>query len=235
MTPPQTVTLPLPATRATCNQPTAYPPARAHTAPPHPAHRPRSAAPARAGAVRGVSVSVPSPACADALARRGRRRAGRLPRRSRRPLHSLSGLAAPMMLLAFLAVVAALGILGYGVATSWELRRSRRQLPPRPGPGGHALDGEWHGGTGQDPVPPGHGERALPARECPTVSTGRPQARRAYRGIQPPPDAGYSSAPAPSFPHVTLKSVRRVPGYRSCSVGRISISLTATCRGRVTM
>ena len=24
-------------------------------------------------------------------------------------------------------------------------------------------------------------------------------------------------------------------GYRSCSVGRISISLTATCRGRVTM
>jgi hypothetical protein len=25
------------------------------------------------------------------------------------------------------------------------------------------------------------------------------------------------------------------PGYRSCSVGRISISFTATCRGRVTM
>ena len=33
-----------------------------------------------------------------------------------------------MMLLAFLAVVAALGILGYGVAISWELRRSRGQL-----------------------------------------------------------------------------------------------------------
>ena len=63
--------------------------------------------------------------------------------------------AAPMMLLACLAVVAALGILGYGVATSWELRRSRRQLPPGPGPGGHVLDGERHGGTGQDPVPPG--------------------------------------------------------------------------------
>jgi hypothetical protein len=45
--------------------------------------------------------------------------------------------------------------LGYGVVTSLELRRSRRQLPPRPGPGGHALDGERHGGTGQDPVPPG--------------------------------------------------------------------------------
>ncbi len=36
--------------------------------------------------------------------------------------------AAPMMLLAFLAVVAALGILGYGVAASWQLRRSRGQL-----------------------------------------------------------------------------------------------------------
>jgi hypothetical protein len=62
--------------------------------------------------------------------------------------------AAPMMLLAFLAVVAALGILGYGVATSWELRRSRGQLPPGPGPGGHDLDGERRDGTGQDPVLP---------------------------------------------------------------------------------
>ncbi len=62
--------------------------------------------------------------------------------------------AAPLMLLGFLAVVAALCIMVYGVATSLELRRSRRQLPPRPGPGGHALDGERHGGTGQGPIPP---------------------------------------------------------------------------------
>jgi hypothetical protein len=62
--------------------------------------------------------------------------------------------AAPMMLLAFLAVVAALGVLGYGVAASWQLRRSRGQLPPGPGPGGHDLDAERRGGTGQDPVRP---------------------------------------------------------------------------------
>ncbi len=66
------------------------------------------------------------------------------------PYHSW---ARPFMLLAFLAVVAALGILGYGVATSWELRRSRGQLPPGPGAGGHDVDGERRGGTGQDPVP----------------------------------------------------------------------------------
>jgi hypothetical protein len=28
---------------------------------------------------------------------------------------------------------------------------------------------------------------------------------------------------------------KSAPGYRSCSVGRISSSFTATCRGRVTM
>ena len=62
--------------------------------------------------------------------------------------------AAPMALLAFFAVVAALGILGCGVAASWELRRSRGQLPPGPGPGGHDVDGGRRGGTGQDPVLP---------------------------------------------------------------------------------
>jgi len=60
--------------------------------------------------------------------------------------------AAKLLFLAFLAaVVAAPAILAYGVAASWELRRSRGQLPPGPGPGGHDLDGEQRGGTGQDP------------------------------------------------------------------------------------
>jgi hypothetical protein len=60
--------------------------------------------------------------------------------------------AAKLLFLAFLAaVVAAPAILAYGVAASWELRRSRGQLPPGPGPGGHDLDGERRGGTGQDP------------------------------------------------------------------------------------
>ena len=68
------------------------------------------------------------------------------------PYHPWSRLC---LLVAFAAVGAALCILGYGVATSVEQRRSRRQLPPRPGPGGHALDGERHGSTGHGPVPPG--------------------------------------------------------------------------------
>ena len=64
------------------------------------------------------------------------------------------GWAAKLLFLAFLAaVVAAPAILAYGVAASWELRRSRSQLPPGPGPGGHTLDGERRGGTGQDPGP----------------------------------------------------------------------------------
>jgi Domain of unknown function (DUF1707) len=64
--------------------------------------------------------------------------------------------AAKLLFLAFLAaVVAAPAILAYGVAASWELRRSRSQLPPGPGPGGRDLDGERRGGTGRDPAPPG--------------------------------------------------------------------------------
>jgi len=60
--------------------------------------------------------------------------------------------AAKLLFLAFLAAVVAVpAILAYGVAASWELRRSRGQLPPGPGPGGHDLDGERRGGTGQDP------------------------------------------------------------------------------------
>jgi hypothetical protein len=52
-------------------------------------------------------------------------------------------------------VITALAILGHGVAASVEQRRSRKQLPPRPGPGGQALDAALHGGAGNDLVPPG--------------------------------------------------------------------------------
>ena len=62
------------------------------------------------------------------------------------------GWAATLLYVASLAaVVVALAILAYGVTASRELRRSRGQLPPGPGPGGHDLDGERRGGTGQDP------------------------------------------------------------------------------------
>ena len=45
-----------------------------------------------------------------------------------------SSWAAPLVLLSTIAVFTAVGILGHGVVTSWQLRRSRRQLPPRSGP-----------------------------------------------------------------------------------------------------
>ena len=60
-----------------------------------------------------------------------------------------------MLLLAQYAVIAGVRILWSGVATaSVRQRRSGRQLPPRPGPGGHAIDGRRRGGTGRGSVPP---------------------------------------------------------------------------------
>jgi hypothetical protein len=64
-------------------------------------------------------------------------------------------LLGPLFLLFFSAVIAALVILGRGVAASVGQRRSRRQLPPGQGPDGHALQAGQHGGTGRDPGPPG--------------------------------------------------------------------------------
>ena len=61
---------------------------------------------------------------------------------------------APLALLVVLLFVGtAISILGSAVVTSLEQRRSRRQLPPRPG--GHALEAERRGGTAHGPVPPG--------------------------------------------------------------------------------
>jgi len=67
------------------------------------------------------------------------------------PYHSLAPLC---FLIAFSAVLAALGFIVHGVGTSWEQRRSGRQVPPPPGPGGHALDGGQGGGAGHGPVRP---------------------------------------------------------------------------------
>jgi hypothetical protein len=61
---------------------------------------------------------------------------------------------APLALvLAAAAIFAAIGIMGNAVVTSLQQRRSRRQLPPRPG--GHTPQAERRGGTGHGPVPPG--------------------------------------------------------------------------------
>jgi hypothetical protein len=63
--------------------------------------------------------------------------------------------AKPFFLLFFLSAGAGVMILVLGVAASIQQRRSRRRLPPSPGPGGQALDGGRHDGSGQDPGPAG--------------------------------------------------------------------------------
>jgi hypothetical protein len=68
------------------------------------------------------------------------------------PYHPWSGLS---VFVALGLVLTALGIFANGVATSVEQRRSRRQLPPRRGPGGRALDGGSHDGAVHGPIPPG--------------------------------------------------------------------------------
>ena len=71
----------------------------------------------------------------------------------------------PVFLSVAVAAIFAAGlILVIGVTNSVEHRRSRRQLPPRPGPGGHVLEGGHRGGTGDDPVPPSR----APTRPAPT-------------------------------------------------------------------
>ena len=95
---------------------------------------------------------------------------------------------------ALIALVGAVGYLTDGVATSVEQRRSRRQLPPRPGPGGHALDGEQHDGTGHGPVPPdpraGQNRADLRAHKSQQRRRCAPaRAARASGGARPTPGA----------------------------------------------
>jgi hypothetical protein len=90
------------------------------------------------------------------------------------PYHSL---ARPFVLLAVAAVLTALGILVIGVAISVRQRHSRGQLPPRPGPDGHAVEAGPCGGTGDGPVPPGprsdHTRTDLRASSGPASRSGR--------------------------------------------------------------
>ena len=52
-----------------------------------------------------------------------------------------------LLLLVLILVVTAFVTLIRGVAASVEQRRSRRQLPPRPGPDGHTLEAGQYSGT----------------------------------------------------------------------------------------
>jgi len=84
------------------------------------------------------------------------------------PLALLSGVA---------AVIAASGILGYGVVDAWQEHRSRGQLPPRPGRNGGGLEGGRPGGTGRDPALP----RARPDQTRVDLRTHRPWRDRRHR------------------------------------------------------
>jgi hypothetical protein len=95
-----------------------------------------------------------------------------------------------LLLLAIFSVATALSALGVGAVVSIEQRRSRRQLPPRPGPGGRALDGKPYGGAGHDPVPPGHRtdetQADLRAHESPQRGRRIPARTGQVRGSAPP-------------------------------------------------
>ena len=99
-----------------------------------------------------------------------------------------------MVLLAVSGLWTALGIMGYAVFTAWDERSSRRQLPPWPGPGGQALEGQQSAGIGHDPAQP----RAHPNQTRADLRThiprpGRPyfsgRGSRAPHGIRPVSDA----------------------------------------------
>ena len=107
------------------------------------------------------------------------------------PYHPWSSLCA---LVALGLVVTALGTFATGVATSVEQRRSRRQLPPRPGPGGHALEAEQSSCTGHGPAPP-------PDRPDQTRADLRSDSSRP--GWPHSPGRGAGSPAAPTPPHQT--------------------------------
>jgi Domain of unknown function (DUF1707) len=107
------------------------------------------------------------------------------------PNHPWSSLCA---VVALGLVITALGIFATGVVTSVEQRSSRRQLPPRPGPGGHALEAGPSSGTGHGPaLPPDRpdqtradlrSDRSRPGRPH-SWSRGAPKPR-----VRPVPDVG---------------------------------------------
>jgi Domain of unknown function (DUF1707) len=96
------------------------------------------------------------------------------------------------LLLGAVAVVVALGILGDGLVTAADQRRSHGPLPSRPGSGGHALDAGLRGGTGHDPAPPSprpdQARADLRAHKSPQHRQRvAARARGAARGVGPVP------------------------------------------------
>ena len=161
------------------------PPAPARAAPPHPPAPARRRPLVRAAAGSGGCLVIAFAAMQVAARADPGNTPGTLP----------GSLALPSFLVANAAVFAALFIVLYGVVIAVGQRRSRRQRPPRPGPGRHALDGERHGGAGHDPAPPG--PRTDQARADLRSDNSRPprphsprRGARTPRGIRPVPDPG---------------------------------------------
>jgi len=73
-------------------------------------------------------------------------------------------------------------IMWAAVAAAWEQRRSRRQLPPRPGQGGQLLGGRRDRSTGRDWTQPG-------ARPDQTRTDLRTHGSRAAGAVRPEPIA----------------------------------------------
>lgn len=155
-----------------------------------PAHTPAPARRrplARAAAKSGVCLIIATAAtwvCAFLLSSDGHY--GGVPG-ANSPYESLAPLA---LLLAFAAVGAAIGILGSAVVASRQQRRSRGQLPPRPG--GHALEAGRRDGAGHGPVSPGpraeQTQADLRAHKSPPRQRHIPaRAARASRGVSPAP------------------------------------------------
>jgi DUF1707 SHOCT-like domain len=103
--------------------------------------------------------------------------------------------AGPCFAVALVAVLAALIIFVLGVEASVTQRRSRRQLPPRREPGGHALGAGPSSGTGHGPaLPPDRPDQTRADLRSDSSRPGWPYSRgscaRQPRGIRPAPDAG---------------------------------------------
>ena len=103
------------------------------------------------------------------------------------PYHPWSSLCAGA---AMVATIAAVMVFAHGVGESVEQRRSRRQPPPRPGPGGHALETERRAGIGHDPAP----DRTRTDQTRTDVRAHRPRrpvpagADRVPRSLRPAPE-----------------------------------------------
>jgi len=99
-----------------------------------------------------------------------------------------------LKLATFIILVMVPVVMMVAFGTAWEQRRSRIQLPPRPGPGGHALEAEESSGNGQGPtLSRDRPDQARADLRSDSSQPSRPhsfgQGARAPRGVRPVPSA----------------------------------------------